>query len=365
MDEEDIDVSWEDSSLDEVLRRIHIASKLLAPETILYTNDINTLFGNNAKKLSVLVDFDVKRGSIRINEVYETPKPNGFELAVDSDNRTEEGEQPALFKNQDFEMYNINARSMSLRDSHDRKKPPILGIDIRTRAQFDKVASLTLREKNNVSNIKKIISNQYYIDQNKSGFSFFFATDDEGKEGYLITGDALPKHEMSLEELLDTSQSDKKTERLKSCTINDGARLYAIHKGGLEKLHIPPSSEKYRTLIKPLIDIRDWLVKTPVEYSLSAAEVFVDGARADFNHFMAKVLEKMKEHARKYISSARPKLNGLRVEYRSPLSRGDISEDIDVFLEKVKVLYNDEKDSARKCIFSGLPESSSNLSMYQ
>ncbi len=352
-------VAGKDVTLEQLLIKTDELSQIIGANVLNLTKLEHAL--SPYLRTSFLVEYDNGSKTIHGNQVYEMVAPFKTENMKPPEVLSPgEKSAPSVIKNADTEMLNLNAQGTSMCDS----KPDgyaagrnLVGIDIRLNETLENPpeTSFTFDKIGKAFTIKKVISNVYRLNAVEKGAKFFFATDSNGTTGYLVSLDAQDELEMSEQSLLTVSFSDIKTDYLNSLPgMRHSARLYEVKESGQVKRKIPTSSLEFKTIFPALSDLQNKLFDTNHQYNISAMEVFLNGGKVGIIDCLKDFKESLIQNGRVYLKQVKPKLNKGKVEYIN--GEIQVSEDLDTFIEKVKTLYNGDKDAAKSDLFLVAPK---------
>ncbi len=352
-------VAGKDSTLERVLSKTGELSEIIDAKVL----DLDKLEHALSPYLrtSFLVQYDDDNKMISGNQVYEMLAPFMTENMKPSEVLSlEEKLAPAVLKNAETEMLNLNAQGASMSDS----KPngyaagrSIVGLDIRLSEMLSEApeTSFVFEKIGKAFAVKKVISNVYRLSEVDKGAKFFFATDSAGSAGYLLSLDSADEFDISSQNLLSLSFSKDKTDYVKSTSQSRrAARLYEIKDGGQTKRKIPTSSQEFKTIFPALSELQNKLFDTKHRYETRAIEAFLNGGKVDVVGCLKDFRNGLIQNGKVYLKQVKPRLNNGKVEYTN--GEIQVSEDFDSFLDKIKVLYGGDKNAAKGDLFLAVPK---------
>jgi hypothetical protein len=346
--------------LNEVERKTSLLNKVVDNGTY-QLNNIALVLSPFLRR-TFLAEYDVDSKTMLENLTYEFPGPFAHYMKLEKPDDADVI-SPSMLVNSSLEMININARGASLHDALVLKRP-VGGLDVRVNGILKKDPSIfTFARESSRFSIKKIVENSYFQADEKILESTFFATDSSGSEGYLIIRGTLNEKHLKPADFLTLSFSVSKTDDIKNKVSKEPApRLYEIKESGQVRHQIEQTTEEFDYLVNSLTNLKDRVINGERHSHINSLEVFVNGMKTNLVDLLSDIGFDLYDGAISYLKNVRPKIINGNVQYAAAVPKKDergmitmqpakISYTLNEFLERVKRLYNNDKDAAEKDLF--------------
>lgn len=315
---------------------------------------------------SMLGEYDAATQKISYNIVYEAFAPPIKNLK--SIKEPEKGQRAiGVMRADGLDLVCLNAQGVSFIDTQELNRPVFavdMQLELKLKADLD-IFLNSLENPGKTLKVYKFISNIYRLDRHTKVFNYFAATNESGSEGYLFVRREVAHSSMTSPELLSVSRDENKPAAACAANITYADKFYRISKDGNARTNIPYKSPAWEAYTPMIYVFNQSLFVKNNTFELKKLDAFLNGAQVDFNSLLKDINEGVSEVGRKYLADVKPKLINGKVEYLLPPNT-TISEDLDVFLQKIKILYGNDEATARKVI--AIPrksdEEASTSSMY-
>lgn len=341
-----------DSALEALIDKIETISNLTSGKLELDYRNINKVL-NNFTKSSVLMEFDTLTRTISCNEVYEIIAKHVEHMKPSKPAEIRKNVIGTISE-PDFEITCITAQDSSFLDStKELFGMPMIGVDVRSKFEFKMPVLVDFINKNYNQKLRKVVykvvANRYDLQPTKRGESYFVATNKEFSEGYLLVTDLAQHGELPLQQILEVSSSESKTESMKNKDAQKRTRLYEIMADGKVKRRIPNGSSEFVTCAQSIQVVVNSLFGVDHDYETQSVDAFLNGSRVSVKSMLLDQKEILLGLGKNYIKTVKPILKDGVITYTLPDGR-KLSQDLDVFLNKISTLYWGDRDLARRSI---------------
>ncbi|MCL4400446.1 MAG: hypothetical protein M1348_01040 [Candidatus Parvarchaeota archaeon] len=343
-----------DRHLEDILERVSVLYGVHSGVTPLGYKQLDKMILDPVKSCTI-IEYTSATKTTMCNEIY-VMAAQYIKNDAHKTRATEEEMKSSIgtLRDPDFEMVSINAQGSTILDQKlTSREVPILGIDIHLKATFEKdllVDILKTMDNSAFTKVYKVIVNHYQLTSTTRGQSVFITTSEDGSKGYLMTTDIAAHAELPLKDILRYSFSESKAEDLKGLHNGIKTRLYEVMMNGSVKREILGDTPQFKTYADTIQCIANGLFKDDPGFQDMKADAFLNGHEIALSEVLKDGLDALINNGRGYLKRIKPKLHDGIVEYK--LGDNLFSEEEDVFLKKVGILYDNDIEMAKKIIFS-------------